>query len=144
MQILALNKKANFDYEIFEKFEAGIILSGFETKAAKVGKFNIVGSYGQIKNGEVWLINSSIDPYQPDNTPKDYTPQRTRKLLLHKKEINYLIGKLNQKFLLIPTKVYLKNNFIKLELALAKPRKKYDKRELIKKREIQKEIKKII
>lgn len=144
MQILALNKKANFDYEIFEKFEAGIVLSGFETKAAKAGKFNIVGSYGQIKNGEVWLINASIDPYQPNNSPKDYNPQKTRKLLLHKKEIKYLIGKLNQKFLLIPTKVYLKNNFIKLELALAKPRKKYDKRELIKKRETQKEIKKII
>jgi SsrA-binding protein len=143
MKILALNKRANFDYEIFEKFEAGIVLSGDEVKSAKAGGFNITASYAQVKDGEIWLINSEISPYQPKNISSNYDPKRTRKLLLHKKEIKYLGGKLTQKFMLIPLKVYLKNNFIKLELGLARLRKKYDKRELIKKREAKKIVKEI-
>jgi SsrA-binding protein len=143
MKILALNKRANFDYEIFEKFEAGIVLSGDEVKSAKAGGFNIAASYAQVKDGEIWLINSEISPYQPKNISSNYDPKRTRKLLLHKKEIKYLGGKLTQKFMLIPLRVYLKNNFIKLELGLARPRKKYDKREIIKKREAKKLVKEI-
>jgi len=143
MKILSLNKKASFDYQIFEKFEAGIVLSGQETKSAKLGRFSIIGSNVLIKNNEAWLINSEINPYQKNNA-QNYDPKRNRKLLLRKKEIKYLIGKLNQKFMLIPLKVYLKNNFIKLELGLVKPRKKYDKREVIKKREVRKEIEKNI
>jgi SsrA-binding protein len=141
MKILALNKRANFDYEIFEKFEAGIVLSGDEVKSAKAGGFNIAASYAQVKDGEIWLINSEISPYQPKNISSNYDPKRTRKLLLHKKEIKYLGGKLTQKFMLIPLRVYLKNNFIKLELGLGRLRKKYDKRELIKKREAKKIVK---
>jgi SsrA-binding protein len=141
MKILALNKRANFDYEIFEKFEAGVVLSGDEVKSAKAGGFNITASYAQVKDGEIWLINSEISPYQPKNISSNYDPKRTRKLLLHKKEIKYLGGKLTQKFMLIPLRVYLKNNFIKLELGLARLRKKYDKRELIKKREAKKIVK---
>jgi SsrA-binding protein len=143
MKILALNKRANFDYEIFEKFEAGIVLSGDEVKSAKAGGFNIAASYAQVKDGEIWLINSEISSYQPKNISSNYDPKRTRKLLLHKKEIQYLGGKLTQKFMLIPLRVYLKNNFIKLELGLARLRKKYDKRELIKKREAKKIVKEI-
>jgi SsrA-binding protein len=144
MKILTENKKALFDYQIYEKFEAGIKLSGLETKSAKLGRFNISGSYALIKNNEVWLINSEIQSFEPNNTPKDYDSKRNRKLLLHKSEIKYLIGKLNQKFMLIPIKAYLKNNLIKIELGLAKTRKKIDKRELIKKREADKKIRRII
>lgn len=144
MKILAENKKAFFDYEIYEKFEAGIKLNGIEAKSAKLGRFNIAGSYALIKNNEAWLINSEIQSFEPNNTPKDYDSKRNRKLLLHKSEIKYLIGKLNQKFMLVPLKAYLKNNLIKIELGLAKTRKKIDKRELIKKRETDKKIRKIL
>ncbi|MGC8776133.1 MAG: SsrA-binding protein SmpB [Minisyncoccia bacterium] len=143
MHIINENKKAYFDYEIYEKFQAGIELYGFEAKSAKLGRFNIIGSYALTKNNELWLINSNIEPFQPNNTPQNYDPKRNRKLLLRKSEIKYLIGKLNQKFMLIPLKVYLKNNLIKIELGLAKTRKKIDKRELIKKREVNLKLKKI-
>jgi SsrA-binding protein len=142
MKILSENRKANFDYEIFEKFEAGIELFGFEVKSAKQGKFHIVGSYVLPKTNELWLVGAKIDPYQQNNLPKEYDPERNKKLLLHKSEIKYLIGKINQKFMLIPLSVFLKNNFVKILLGLARPRKKQDKRELIKKREFKREAKK--
>jgi len=142
MKILSENRKAHFDYEIFEKFEAGIELFGFEVKSAKQGKFHIVGSYVLPKNNELWLVGAKIDPYQQNNLPKEYDPERNKKLLLHKSEIKYLIGKINQKFMLIPLNVFLKNNFVKILLGLARPRKKQDKRELIKKREFKREVKK--
>ncbi|MCS6788974.1 MAG: SsrA-binding protein SmpB [Patescibacteria group bacterium] len=144
MKIISENKKALFDYEILEKFEAGIELFGFEAKSAKSGRFNITGSYAVAKNNQIFLINSEIEPLQPKNIQINYDSKRNRKLLLHKSEIKYLIGKLNQKLMLIPLKTYIKNNLIKIELGLGKIRKKIDKREIIKKREIQQKIKKII
>jgi len=140
---LVTNKKAYFNYEILEKFEAGIVLLGIEVKSLKMNKANIAGAYVVIKDHEAFLLNASISPYQPQNTPPDYDPQRTRKLLLQTKEINYLSGKTKQQGLtLIPLKVYNKNGLIKVEIALVKGKKKFDKREALKIREIKKRIEK--
>ncbi len=140
---LATNKKAYFNYEILEKFEAGIVLLGIEVKSLKMNKANIAGAYVVIKDHEAFLLNTSISPYQPQNTPPDYDPQRTRKLLLQTKEINYLSDKTKQQGLtLIPLKVYNKNGLIKVEIALVKGKKKFDKREALKRREIKKRIEK--
>lgn len=142
MKILAENKRAYFNYQILEKFEAGISLIGQEVKSIKSGRISLAGSYVIIKNGEAFWIGANIHPYQPKNIPKDYNPERSRKLLLKKSEINYLIGKAKQKGLtLIPLRVYTKRGKIKLEFGIAKSLKKVDKRELIKKREIERGLK---
>ena len=141
MKILAENKKAYFNYEILEKFEAGVSLIGQEVKSIKTRGINLAGSYIIIKNGEVFWIGAHIHPYQPKNAPSYYNPERSRKLLLKKSEIKYLIGKTKQRGLtLIPLRIYTKNGKIKLEFAIVKRKKQFDKRELIKKREIEREI----
>lgn len=145
MKALAENRQARFDYEILETIEAGIVLKGFETKAAKAGKINLSGSHARIRGNEVWLINATIQPYQPKNTPKDYDPQRTRRLLLKKSEINKLTGRIQEKGLtLIPLKAYIKGRLVKLELGLARHKKKSDKREVIKKRETDRDIRRAL
>ena len=142
MKILAENKRAYFKYQILEKFEAGISLIGQEVKSIKSGRISLAGSYVILKNSEVFLVGANIPPYQPKNLPPDYNPERSRKLLLRKSEIKYLIGKVRQKGLtLIPLRVYTKRGKIKLEFGIAKGLKKVDKRELIKKREIERELK---
>lgn len=142
MKILAENKKAYFDYQILEKFEAGLVLLGTEVKSIKMGRVSIKGAYVVLKNEEAYLIGAIIPPYQPKNAPADYNPERSRKLLLNKSEIKKLIGKVQQKGIALkPLKIYLKNGKIKLGFAICKGRKKADKRELIKKREADKEIK---
>jgi len=134
------NKKAYFNYQILEKFEAGISLIGQEVKSIKSGRINLAGSYVVLKDSEVFLIGVNIPPYQPKNVPPDYNPERSRKLLLKKSEIKYLIGKVKQRGLtLVPLKVYTKRGKIKLEFGVAKGKKKVDKRELIKKREFERE-----
>jgi len=139
---IATNKRAFFDYQILETYEAGIELKGYEVKSIKTGRINLAGSYAVLKNNQVWLINADVPPYQPKNTPSDYDPKRSRRLLLRKTEIKGLIGQIQEKGLtLVPLKVYTKNRKIKIEIGLAKSRKKVDKRELIKKRESEKEIK---
>lgn len=131
-----INKKGVFDYEILEKFEAGMVLKGFEVKSIKTGHINLRGSFVTVKDSELYLIGANISPYQPKNTPLDYDPTRSRKLLLNSKEIKYLVGKSRQRGLtLVPVRVYVKNNLIKLGFGVAKGKKKYDKREIIKKRE---------
>jgi SsrA-binding protein len=141
MKVLAVNKKAKFDYEILESFEAGLILTGQEVKSIRLGRMSLKASYIVLKGKEVYLIGSIVPPYQPKNTPLDYDQQRSRKLLLNKKESNYLIGKTREKGLtLIPLKVYTKYAKIKLEFGIGKGKKKIDKRELIKKRNVQREI----
>lgn len=141
MKTLATNKKAYFNYEILEKFEAGIVLSGTETKAAKTGKASLAASFAIIRNNKVSLLNCSISPFQPKNISSAYEPERTRKLLLHKKEIEYLLGKVKQKNLtLIPLRMYTKHGLVKIELGLVKGKKKFDKREAIKKREVKRNI----
>lgn len=134
--LYAENKKAFFDYEIIEKYEAGVVLEGQEVKAVKKGKVSIVGSYVKVMGQEAFLVGAVIQPYQPLNVPKNYDPQRSRKLLLNKKEINFFIGKTNEKSLtIVPLRVYDKKGRIKLEIGLAKSKKKADKREKIKGKE---------
>ena len=144
MKILTINKRASFDYEILEKFSAGIILSGHEAKSAKLGHPNIAGAHAILRNNEIFILGLSIPSFQPKNAPKEYNPERTRKLLLQKKEIRGLIGKTQEGLTLVPTKLYAERGFIKLEIALARGRKKHDKRELIKKRETEREIRRSI
>ncbi len=141
MKILAENKKAGFDYGILETYEAGLALFGYEVKAIKTGHVSLTGSYVVNKGNEFYLINALIPPYQPANTPVDYDQKRSRKLLLKKSEITSLIGKSKTKGLtLIPLKLYTKKSRIKLEFALAKGKRKIDKREVIKKRDMEREI----
>lgn len=141
MKDLAENRRARFDYEILDTYEAGIELLGFEVKTIKTGRGNLTGSFAVVKNNEVFLLNANIPPYQPKNAPKDYQPDRTRRLLLKKTEIKELLGKTSQSGLtLVPLKIYLKRGMIKILLGLARHKKKGDKRETIKKRETQRDI----
>lgn len=141
MKIFAENRKAYFNYTILEKFEAGMVLIGTEVKSIKSGRIDLAGSYIVFKDEELFLIGTKIPPYQPKNAPENYNIERPRKLLLNKKEINYLIGKAQERGLvLVPLKVYANNAKIKCEFAVGKGKKKYDKREAIKKRETDREI----
>jgi len=134
--VLLANKKVFFDYEILEKFEAGISLYGFEVKSLKNKIGALLGSRVLIRGGEAFIVGLEIPAYQIKNAPKDYDSQRTRRLLLRKKEINYLAGKSNQAGLtLIPIKVYDNRGFVKIEFAVVRGLKKTDKREKIKTRE---------
>ncbi len=135
------NRKAYHDYEILEKFEAGLELKGYEVKALKNGKGSLAGSRVIIRGGEAYIVGADIPPYQPANAPQDYDPQRTRRLLLRKKEIQHLSGKYQEKGLtLVPLGVYAKKGFLKLSFGLARGLKKYDKRQVIKKRETEREM----
>lgn len=145
MTTLAYNRRAIYDYQILEKYEAGLILAGYEVKAIKTGHINLAGSFITIKNNQAYLINAYIPPYQPKNMPSDYEPKRTRKLLLHKSEIKSLIGKIKQKGLtLVPLRVYTKKRKIKLEFALAKGKRKADKRQKIIERETKRDIERVL
>jgi len=141
MRIFSENKKGLFDYEVLERFEAGVVLFGQEVKSIKTGHINLAGSYVTLRGEEPYLIGVKVPPYQPNNVGADYNDGRERKLLLNKKEINYLIGKSSQKgFSLVPLKIYEKSGRIKLEFGLAKGKKKFDKKEKIKKRDVEREV----
>lgn len=141
MKILAENKRANFDYEILGAYEAGLVLYGYEVKAIKIGHISLIGSYVVVNGNELYLINALIPFYQPANTPKDYDPKRSRKLLLKKSEISSLVGKSKIRGLtLVPLRIYTKKSRIKLEFGLGKGKRRIDKREKIKKRDIEREI----
>ena len=141
MPNLAENKKAFFDYEILEKFEAGIVLSGQETKSAKDGQVNLKGSYVTFHNGKAFVLNMHITKYKPAGRLPDYDPTRTRQLLLHKKEIAYLQAKSMEKGLtIVPLRVYTNERLLKLEVAVARGKKTYDKRESIKKKDLKREL----
>ena len=145
MSELSENRKAYFNYEILETLEAGIELRGYEVKAVKSGRASITGAFATIKDEQIWLTNADIPPYQPKNTPADYDPQRSRRLLLKKSEITYLIGKLqSERLTVVPLKLYNKGGRIKVELGLARGKRKYEKRETIKKRETQREIRRTL
>ncbi len=135
------NKKARFDYELIEKFEAGVVLSGHEVKAVRGGKASLVGSHVVVRDGEAYLVNASISHYQEANTPKEYDQYRTRKLLLNKKEIKKLESTEKSKGLtVIPLAWYNNNRRLKLEIAIAKGKKDYDKRESLKERDSKRKI----
>lgn len=144
MRVAATNKKALFDYEVLERFVAGIILTGGEIKAVRQGKVNLKGSFVHITQNTPYIINLHISPYQAGNQP-GYEPTRKRKLLLKAKEISYLVGAGERAgHTLIPLEIYFKGNLAKVLIGLCKSRKKYDKRELLKKRSQLREIRKII
>jgi len=141
MNDLTVNRRARFDYEILETYEAGVELYGFEVKAAKAGRMQLSGAFVVMRNNEAYLLNANIPPHQPQNAPSDYDPTRSRRLLLHKSEIKELIGKSSQKGLtIVPLRVYTKRGRIKILIGLARHKKKSDKRETIKKREAEREI----
>jgi SsrA-binding protein len=128
-KVIATNKKAFHDYFILEKFEAGIVLLGTEVKAIREGRLNLKDSYALVRSGEVFLVGCHISPYSHGNR-ENHDPTRTRKLLMHSREILKLIGKTQEKGLtLVPLRVYLKRGRVKFELGVAKGKKLYDKRE---------------
>lgn len=142
--MITKNRKARHDYHILETFEAGIVLQGTEVKALRDGKVNLKDSYANVRNDEVFLYNVHISPYTHGNI-YNHEPLRERKLLLHRKEINKLIGKTREKGLtLVPLKMYFKNGRVKVELAIARGKKEYDKRDAISKRESDREIKRVL
>ena len=137
----AENRKAYFNYEILEKYEAGIELLGVEVKSVRGGKMSLEGTFVVVRGREVFLINANVEPYQVNNMPKDYDPLRNKKLLLTKKEIDKLAeSEKNKSLTIVPISVYNKGRKIKVEIALAKGKRKLDKRETIKKRETDREI----
>ncbi len=136
-----LNKKARYDYEILDKYEAGIVLTGTEIKSIRKGNANLKDSYGIVKNNEIYLLNMYISEYKEGNI-FNHNETRTRKLLLHKKEINKITDKINIKGLtLVPLKLYFVNGRAKIELAIARGKHTYDKKETIKQRDIDRDIK---
>ncbi len=139
------NKKAKFNYEILEELEVGIKLNGFETKSVRNGKASLDGSYAVVRGGELFLINARIEPYQPKNTPESYDKERSRILLASKKEIAKLADfEVSKGLTLVPISMYNKGRVIKLRLAVAKGKKKGDKRQTIKKREAEREIRRTL
>ena len=140
MKAIAENRRVRFDYEILEKFDAGIELTGHEVKSIKSGYANLTGSYVVMRDDGPRILGMNISSFQPKNAPADYDPERTKKLLLTKKEINYLTGKLQENLTLVPLRLYTKRGLVKIELGLGRGRKKKDKREYLKKREAKREM----
>ena len=139
-----INKKASFNYNLLEKFEAGVALTGGEIKQIRAGKISLADSYVLVKRGEAFLVSAHIDPYEKATYSSD-DPRRDRKLLLNRKEIDYLIGKLaGSNLTLVPTKLFFKHNYAKIEIALASGKKRYDKREAIKRKEAQREAQRLV
>jgi SsrA-binding protein len=140
----SLNRQAYHHYHILETFEAGMVLQGTEVKSIREGKVNLKDSYGLVKNGEIWLLNCHISPYSHGNR-MNHDPLRTRKLLLHRSELRKLIGKTTEKGLtLVPTKIYFHHGLAKCEIALAKGKKLYDKRETEKRKTADKEARQAV
>jgi len=141
MKIITVNRKASHDYEIFEKFEAGIILLGSEIKSIREGKINLKDSYVEIRASEAFLINTHISMYS-NASYNNHEPERVRKLLLHRREIKKLDRKVRTRGVsIVPLKMYYNNKgFVKVEIALAKGRRQYDKKQKIKEKDIKREV----
>lgn len=141
-KVVAKNKKATHDYFIEETYEAGIVLTGTEIKSIRAGKANIKDAYARIKNGEIYLWNAHISPYEQGNR-YNHDPLRTRKLLLQKKQIAKLIGTTKEQgYTLVPLKIYIKNGFAKLLIGVGKGKKNYDKRHALKEKDAKRQIEK--
>ena len=135
LKIISHNRKAHFNYSFKELYEAGIVLTGSEVKSLRAGKISIAESYAYDHRGEIFLVNSNIPSYK-ESSYDGHTPNRNRKLLLNRKEINKLIGRINREgFTLIPTKIYFKKGKAKIEIAVAKGKKEYDKRQTKKRKD---------
>lgn len=145
IKIIANNKKAWHDYFIEDVYEAGLVLKGTEVKSIRLGKVNLKESFCRIKDGEVFINNMNISPYEQGNRENPPDPTRMRKLLLHRAEIVKLIRLVDEKgFALVPTKIYLKNGRVKLEVGVAKGKKLHDKRESLKQKEAERETSRAI
>jgi len=141
MPTLATNKRARFDYTIVEEIEAGIELLGFEVKAIRKGRAQLLGSFIHERGGEVYLINAQIPPLQPKNTPEEYDDRRARRLLLRRGEIRSLAQKLKaERLTAVPLELYTQGRLIKVKLGIARSKKQHDKRETIKRREADREV----
>ncbi len=139
-KVVATNRKATHDYSIEDRFEAGIALLGTEIKSVRAGQANLREGYVQVRGGELWLVNTHIAPYDPAGR-QGHDPLRPRKLLLHRKEIARLLSRVQERgYTIIPLKIYLKNRRAKVEVALARGKRQYDKRETIAKREAGRQI----
>lgn len=144
MKIVTQNRKAYHDYHVEETYEAGIVLKGTEVKSIREGRVNLKDSYVLIKDAEAWLLNCHISPYSHGNI-MNHDPLRTRKLLLHKREIQRILGKSMQKgYTLVPLKLYFKGPYVKVEIGLAKGKRVYEKRESIKEKEARRDIEKAL
>jgi len=141
IKIIATNRKANFEYEILNRIEAGIVLKGTEVKSLRDSKVNLSDAYGKFIKDELWLVNAHISEYRFGNL-NNHDPLRKRKLLLNRRELKRLRSGLEEKGLtLIAAKIYFKNSLVKVEMAVARGKKLYDKRETVKKRETERKLK---
>lgn len=141
---ITVNRRARHDFFIEETFEAGLVLTGSEVKSLRAGKAQLKDSYGRIERGEVWLFNAHISPYEAA-AQFGHEPTRSRKLLLNRREIEHLIGKVKERGLtLIPLRMYFKDGRAKVELGLARGKKLYDKREATKEREVKRELERAV
>jgi SsrA-binding protein len=139
-KLIAENRRARHDYEFLERVEVGIVLTGTEVKSLRDGKAQLAGAYADVRGGEAWLVGASIAEY-PGASRRNHAPERERKLLLHRRELDALAAKVNEKGLtLVPTRLYFKNGRVKLELALARGREKGDKRRVLAERDAQRQI----
>ena len=139
-KLIAENRRARYDYEFLERLEAGVVLSGSEVKSAREGHVQLAGSYADIRDGEAWLVGASIAEY-PQAGTFGHDPDRERKLLLHRREIDSLYGKVRERGLtLVPTRMYFKDGKVKVELAIARGRERADKRRVIADRDAQRQM----
>jgi SsrA-binding protein len=140
IKIVSKNKRATFDFELLDKFEAGMSLQGTEIKSIRANQVNLRRSYVQNRNGELWLIDAHISPYEHGNRD-NHEPTRPRKLLLHRREINKILDEMAQKSLtVVPTRMYLKNGRAKVEIALARGKRKADKRSDLAKKDADRQV----
>ncbi len=145
MPSITKNKRVFYDYSVLEKFEAGVVLTGAEVKSVKAGHINLKGSYVSVRDNELWVLSAHISAYKMASSQAGYDPTAARKLLLKKAEIATLIGKLSTKGLtVLPLSVYTKGSLIKIEVGVCRGKKKHDKRELIKKRESDRSIQRLL
>lgn len=145
MSTLAYNKRASFDYDFIENFEAGLELLGTEVKSLRAKNVSLKGAFVTIKDNQAWLTNATIPPWQMINAPAEYDPLRSRRLLLKKSELKTLIGSKQQQGLtLIPIRLYSKGPYIKLEIALARGKRKFDKKQAKKERDIERDVQRIL
>lgn len=144
IKIICKNRKAYFNFEIVETFEAGVSLLGSEVKSLRNGKANLSDSYGKFRHGELFLVDAHITAYEQSNR-QNHEPLRERKLLLHRSEIKRLFGKVTERgFSLIPLKLYFRNGKVKVDMALAKGKKSFDKREAIRKKDQRRELERLL
>lgn len=145
MKDLAYNKRARFDYDVVETFEAGLELLGTEVKSVRAGNMSLRGAFVTMRGGEAYLTNATIPPWQRANTPGDYDPTRSRRLLLGRSELKSLVGTRKAVGLtIIPIRVYNRGSRLKLEIALARSKRKYDKKQVKKERDIQRDVERLL